>query len=119
MIEIRPDQIQLFLDKVRSTFVSRVAAFLKTHHRDWVQEAGTEGLDALIRRQIVAAEGYGITTETSVVQFIQAGLAYGEDFHSSGQYPEAERILLQDVEGALKAQELVAAAQKGFNPSEA
>lgn len=119
MIDIRPDQIQMFLEKVRSTFVGRVTAYLKANHRQWVDAMQPQDLEALIRRQVSAAEGYGITTESSVVQFIETGLAYGEDFHSSGKYPEAERILLQNVEGTLKAQQLVAAAKQGLTPTEA
>ena len=115
MIEIRPDQFQMFLEKVRTTFVGRVTAYLKANHREHVQELNKTELEALVRRQITAAEGYGISTEISVVQFIETGMAYGEAFHSSGQYPEAERILLQDVDGAVKAQQLQEAAKKGFD----
>jgi hypothetical protein len=114
MIQIRPDQMQMFLDQVRNTFVSRTAAYLRAHHRDWVQEMDNKELQALIRRQISAAEGYGITTEVPVVQFIEVGLAYGEAFHSSGQYPEAERILTQDIDGTLKMQQLQELARNGL-----
>lgn len=114
MIEIRPDQMQMFLEHVRSTFVTRVAVYLKAHRREWVQELGKSELEALIRRQVVVAEGYGITTEVPVVQFIEVGLAYGEEFHSSGQYPEAERILTQEIDGQLKGQQLQEAARQAF-----
>lgn len=117
MIEIRPDQMQMFLDQVRSTFVSRVASYLKAHHREWVQEMDTKELQSLVRRQISAAEGYGITTEVPVVQFVEVGLAYGEQFHSSGQYPEAERILTQDIDGTLKMQQLQELARHGLQPA--
>lgn len=116
MIDIRPDQIQMFLEKVRTTFAGRVASYLKSVHREWVQKLSEQELYSLIRRQISAAEQYGITTEAAVVQFIETGLAYGEDFHSSGQYPEAERILTQEADGVVKAQELVAAARQGLQP---
>ena len=119
MIEIRPDQMQMFLEQVRSTFVSRVAAYLRAHHRSWVQEMDNTDLQSLVRRQIAAAETYGITTEVPVVQFIEIGLAYGEQFHASGQYPEAERILTQDVDGLVKMQQLKELAEHGLKAAEA
>ena len=119
MIEIRPDQMQMFLEHVRSTFVSRVAGYLKNHRREWVQELGKSELEALIRRQVIVAEGYGITTEVPVVQFVEVGLAYGEEFHSSGQYPEAERILTQEIDGQLKGLQLQEAARLGFKIADA
>lgn len=114
MIEIRPDQMQMFLEHVRSTFVTRVAAYLRAHRAEWVRELGKSELEALIRRQVVVAEGYGIATEVPVVQFIEVGLAYGEEFYSSGQYPEAEAILSQDIDGQIKGLQLQEAARNGF-----
>lgn len=111
--------MQMFLEQVRSTFVSRVAAYLRAHHRGWVQDMGNSELNALVRRQISAAENYGITTEAPVVQFIEVGLAYGEQFHCSGQYPDAEQILTQDLDGIVKVQRLVGLAAKGLNAEEA
>lgn len=117
MIEIRPDQIQMFLDRVRTTFAARTAAYLKANRRDWVKGLNASALEALIRRQIAAADRYGIQMEAAVVQFVEIGLAFGEDFHSSGRYPEAERILLQGVDAAVKMQELQSAAAQGFEPA--
>lgn len=115
MIEIRPDQMQMFLEYVRSTFVTRVAAYLRAQHRAWVQALENKDLHDLIRRQVQAAEGYGIATEVPVVQFIEMGLAYGEDFHSSGQYPEVERILTQDLDGMQKSQQLQELVKSGLS----
>lgn len=106
----------MFLEKVRHSFAGRVVAYLKTNHRDHIQAMSNEELEALIRRQITAAESYGITMEVAVVQFIETGLAYGEKFHSSGQHPEAERILQQNVDAGVKMQQLQESAKRGFQP---
>lgn len=117
MIDIRPDQLQMFLEKARKTFVGRVVAYLKANHAEWAQTLQPAELDAVIRRQVAAAEGYGLTSEVAVVQFIEIGFAFGEDFHSSGKYPEAERILLQDVDSGVKVQQLRDAATRGLEPA--
>jgi hypothetical protein len=73
--------------------VKRVRSYLRDKRREWVASLDDKGLDALIRRQVIAAESFGIATETGVVRFIEVGLALGEDFHISGRFPEAERVL--------------------------
>lgn len=93
MIEIRPDQMQIFQDQVRSTFVKRARRYLRDKRGEWVGQTNDEALEALIRSQVIAAESFGIATEAGVIRFIEAGLILGVDFYSSGQYPDAERIL--------------------------
>lgn len=95
MIEVRPDQIQVFQDKVRAAYVRRVRGYLREKRRESVASLNDEGLDALVRRQVIAAESFGIASETGVVRFIEVGLALGgEDFYSSGRHPAAERVLM-------------------------
>jgi hypothetical protein len=93
MIEVRQDQMQVFQEKVRASFVRRVRSYLREKRREWVASLDDKGLDALIRSQVIAAESFGIATETGVVRFIEVGLALGEDFSTSGRFPEAERVL--------------------------
>jgi hypothetical protein len=95
MIEVRPDQMQVFHEKVRAAYVMRVCGYLREKRRDWVSPMTDEALDNLIRRQVVAAESFGIASEAVVVRFIEVGFPLGHDFYSSGRYPQAERILLQ------------------------
>lgn len=94
MIEIRPDQMQVFQDKVRAAYVKRVRVYLRSVRREWVAKQSDASLDALVRRQVIAAESFGVSTETGIVRFIEVGLALGEDFYRSGQHPEAERVLM-------------------------
>lgn len=69
-----------------------------------------------VGRQIANAENYGVTTEAPVAKFIEMAMAYGEDFHNSGAYPEAERILLEEVDDLTKVEMLFASALRGFEP---
>jgi len=116
MIAIRADQMQLLLEQVRKTFASRVRTFLRANQPGSLAGMEDADVDAFIRRQVSAAESYGISSESGVVHFIETALIYGEDFHRSGEFPEAERILLRDVDCAIKVQELKAAAERGFAP---
>lgn len=93
MIEVRQDQMQVFQEKVRASYVKRVRGYLREKRREWVASLDDMGLDALIRGQVIAAESFGIATEAGVVRFIEVGLALGEDFFASGKFPEAERVL--------------------------
>lgn len=95
MIEIRPDQVQVFHEKVRATYVKRVRIYLRKKRAEWVRPLDDEALEALIRRQVLAAESFGIISETGTVRFLEVGLVLGEDFFSSGKHPSAERVLLQ------------------------
>lgn len=94
MIEVRPDQLQVFQEKVRAAYVRRVRGYLREKRSTWVTGLSDPELDALVRRQVIAAESFGIGTETGAVRFIEVGLALGEDFYSSGKQPVAERVLL-------------------------
>jgi hypothetical protein len=94
MIEIRLDQLQVFHEKVRAAYVKRVCSYLRKKRREWVRTFANDALEASVRRQVIAAESFGIASETGVVRFIEVGLVLGEDFYSSGRYPEAERVLL-------------------------
>lgn len=110
MLEIRPDQMQMFLDHAREGFVTRVVNYLKMHRAEHLKEDPA----AMVRRQIAAAEGYGIRTEAAVVKFTELCAVFGEDFHDSGRFPEAERILTQEADGAVKIEELSEAAERDF-----
>ncbi len=94
MIEIRPDQLQIFQDRVRGAYVKRVRKYLREKRTEWVHPLTDCEIDNLVRRQVIAAESFGIASETGVVRFIEVGLILGEDFFSSGKYPEIERTLL-------------------------
>lgn len=85
--------MQVFQEKVRASYVKRVRGYLREKRREWVASLDDRGLDALIRGQVIAAESFGIATEAGVVRFIEVGLALGEDFFTSGKFPEAERVL--------------------------
>lgn len=111
MIDIRPDQMQIFHEKVRAAYVQRVCSYLRQKRAVWVAGHDDAALDALVRRQIIAAESFGIASETGAVRFIEIGLVLGEDFYSSGSHPEAERILLEvglDADGKLQQLEEIA-----------
>jgi hypothetical protein len=110
MLEIRQDQVQMFLDHARENFVMRVASWLKLHRADHVKDDPAP----MVRRQIAAAEGYNIRTEAAVVKFTELCAVFGEDFHDSGRYPLAERILTQQADGAVKIEELCEAAERDF-----
>lgn len=114
MIEVRPDQIQVFQDKVRAAYVKRVRGYLREKRRESVAGLNDEELDALVRRQVIAAESFGIASETGVVRFIEVGLALGgEDFHSSGKHPAAERVLMHaGIAADKKLEQLEALAAK-------
>ncbi|HWB06989.1 MAG TPA: hypothetical protein VG796_28455 [Verrucomicrobiales bacterium] len=110
MLEIRQDQMQMFVDNARNGFVARVVSYLKLHRA----EHAKEDVAAMVRRQITAAEGYGIRSEAAVVKFTELCAVFGEDFHDSGKYPEVERILSQQADGAVKIEELCDAAERDF-----
>jgi hypothetical protein len=110
MLVIRQDQMQMFLDRARDGFVGRVVNYLKLHRA----EHAKGDVAAMVRRQISAAEGYGIRTEAAVVKFTELCAVFGEDFHDSGKYPEVERILGQQTDGAVKIEELCEAAEREF-----
>jgi hypothetical protein len=110
MLQIRPDQLQMFLDHARGGFVARVVTYLKQHRSEHVKD----DTGAMVLRQMAAAEGYGIRTESSVVKFIELCAVFGEDFHDSGKFPLAERILTQQAEGTVKVEELCEAAERDF-----
>jgi len=110
MLQIRPDQLQMFLDHARGGFVARVTAYLKQHRGEHVND----GTLAMVQRQMAAAEGYGIRTEAAVVKFIELCAVFGEDFHDSGKYPLVERILTQRADGTVKVEELCEAAERDF-----
>ena len=114
MLEIRPDQMQMFLDRARRTFQDRLLTYLRSTHKDRTGTMEDDALQALIQRLTAAAATYGILTEAPVVQFIELALVFGEDFHDSGQYPAAERILTGEGDGAAKMQALREAAAQGF-----
>ncbi len=116
MLEIRPDQMQMFLDRARRTFQDRVLTYLRTTHKDQTSPMPDDELSALTQRLTTAAATYGIQTEAPVVQFIEIGLVFGEDFHNSGQFPAAESILTGEGDGTSKMQALREAAGKGFQP---
>ena len=100
----------MFLDHARENFVARVVAYLKQHRAGHVKDDPAP----MVRRQIAAAEGYGIRTEAAVVKFTELCAVFGEDFHDSGRYPEVERILSQQADGAVKIEELCQAAEREF-----
>ena len=110
MLEIRQDLMQMFLDHARETFTARVVSYLKKHRGEHVKE----DVAVMVRRQIAAAEGYGIRTEAAVVKFTELCAVFGEDFHDSGKYPLVERILTQQADGAVKIEELCEAAEREF-----
>lgn len=117
MIEIRLDQVQVFHEKVRAAYVKRVRGYLRKKRADWITHLDEEALDALIRRQVIAAESFGIISETGAVRFIEVGLALGEDFYSSGKHPAAERILLHaGLDADKKLQQLEEIAGKEATP---
>ncbi len=116
MLELRPDQMQVFLDYVRSSFVDRLAKYLKEQHPTAIADKSATELRTFIEHQIVNAENYGITTEAPVAKFIELVLAYGEGFHNSGAYPEAERILLENSDALTKVETLYASAMRNFEP---
>lgn len=118
MLQIRPDQMQVFLDYVRESFVARVVQYLRSAQAAAVAAMADEDLRAFVRRQIDAAEGYGITSEAPVVKFIEIALAFGEDFHRSGQWPEAERILTEQTDPLTRIEALCEAARRNFAPPE-
>lgn len=113
MITIRPDQMQMFAERRRTTFTQRVAAYLREHTPE-AKDLPPPELTVLIQRQTAAAALYDIKTEAAVVQFIEIGLTFGEEFHSTGEFPAAERILASELDGPLKMQELLALAKKGL-----
>ena len=100
----------MFLDNARENFVKRVVDYLKLRRAEHVKDDPA----AMVRRQIIAAEGYGIRTEAAVVKFTELCAVFGEDFHDSGRYPEVERILAQQTDGAVKIEELCASAERDF-----
>ena len=100
----------MFLDHARESFVARVVAYLKKHRSEHLPDDPV----GMVRRQIAAAEVYGIRTEAAVVKFTELCAVFGEDFHESGKYPEVERILGQDTDGAVKIEELCEAAEREF-----
>jgi hypothetical protein len=110
MLEIRPDQLQMFLDQAREGFTGRVVSYLKQHRPGHMPPDPAE----FVKRQMAAAEGYNIRAESSVVKFCELAAVFGEDFHSSGKFPVAERILTQETDGAVKIEELCASAERGF-----
>lgn len=119
MIEIRPDQVQVFHEKVRATYVKRVRTYLRKKRAEWVSALDEEELEALIRRQVLAAESFGIISETGTVRFLEVGLALGEDFFSSGKHPAAERVLLNTgMPADKKLQQLEELASTSGKPSQ-
>ena len=114
MIEIREDQMQMFAEMDRTAFVRRAAAYLRATHGDALPLPEEAELEELIRRQSLAARGYGLQAEAEVLQFIEIGLAFGEDFHCSRKYAAAEEILRSKQDGARKIRALLAAAEAGF-----
>ena len=110
MLEIRQDQVQMFLDHAREGFAGRVVSYLRQHRAEHVPENAME----FVKSQVAAAEGYNIRTEAAVVKFCELAAVFGAEFHSSGKFPEAERILTQEVDGAVKIEELCEAAERGF-----
>jgi hypothetical protein len=113
MIEVRPDQIQVFQDRIRAVYVRRVRGYLKEKRKESVAGLSDEELDALVRRQVIAAESFGIAAESGIVRFIEVGLALEDEvFHSSGKHPAAERILMHagmDADKKLQQLEVLAA----------
>ncbi|HEV7403997.1 MAG TPA: hypothetical protein VGO11_13750 [Chthoniobacteraceae bacterium] len=116
MIEIRPDQMEIFEERSRASFVRRAAAYLREAHEAALSAIDEPALEALIHRQSAVAQGYGLSSELAVMQFIEIGLAFGEDFHGARKYPRAEEILGSRRDGAAKIRELLQAAERGFEP---
>jgi hypothetical protein len=114
MIEIRPDQMEVFNARARASFLQRVLVYLREAHGSALSEISDEDLCERVRLQIGAASSYGVRTEAAVVQFIEMCFAFGDDFHSSPSYPEAERILASNSDGTRKMADLLAAARNGF-----
>ncbi len=102
MLDIRPDQMQMFADRAKRTFQDRVLTYLKTQHGERLQDLDDKQATERIRQLSAAAEKYGINTEAPVVQFIELALVYGDDFHDCGQYPQAESILNGAADGPAK-----------------
>jgi hypothetical protein len=115
MIEIRPDQMEVFDSRQAEAFLQRALAFLRETHGNSLREMTNEELRERLPRQIATAASYGIRTEAAVMQFIEISLAFGDDFHSSPDCPLAERILSAKTDGAVKVSELLAAAESGFS----
>jgi len=105
--------MQMFAERRRSSFVRRVADFLRDNDPEAAEMPPAE-IEALVQRQTAAAASYDINTEAAVVQFIEIGLVFGEEFHSSGEFPAAEQILASELDGTLKMQELLALAETGM-----
>jgi hypothetical protein len=76
MLEIRQEQMQMFLDRARDGFIGRVVNYLKLHRAEHAQG----DVASMVRRQITAAEGYGIRSEAAVVKFTELCAVFGRTF---------------------------------------
>jgi len=114
MIEIRPDQMEVFATLAQASFVRRATAYLREAHGEALRGITAPELTDRIQRQMGIAAGYEVSGEADVMQFVEVSLVFGDDFHCSSRYPAAERVLATKADGATKMRHLLAAAQTEF-----
>lgn len=110
MLRILKEQMTVLAAQTRRRFVARMAAYLRQHFTDSVDEMTREELEAWVSDAVAVAERYRITTEPEVAQLLLLLLVLGVDADETT--PWVKSILRDpDLVGRGKVRALAAEAR--------
>jgi hypothetical protein len=110
VLRILKEQMTVLAAQTRRRFVARMAAYLRQHFTDSVDEMSRADLESWVSDAVAVAERYRITTEPEVAQVVLLLLALGLDADETTPWVKS---ILRDPElvGRGKVRALAAAAQ--------
>jgi hypothetical protein len=79
VLRILKEQMTVLAAQTRRRFVARMAAYLRQHFTDSVDEMTREELESWVSDAVAVAERYRITTEPEVAQLVLLLLLLGVD----------------------------------------
>ncbi len=93
MLVIRKEQMAAFSTYVLTEYTERVVRNLRREFPRQTRDRSDEHLRELVEKGIRRAEGYGVTDESDLEQYVDRMLVYGEDFDTRPETAWAGAIL--------------------------
>ena len=97
-MKLRQEHLEAFHESRMEAFVERMVEHLHDDLREHCEERGLtkERLDAFVREGMDSAEGYGITSEPGIQQYLDCMVVLGPDFAENEQCRWAGEVLRRD-----------------------
>lgn len=96
MFKIRDEQVSALRASAAQRVVASLTEVAGKNYPALAEKLGADGLRALIERLVVAADGYGISSDAGLSHFANIGCVLGEGFDRDERYPWAAAILTAD-----------------------